>query len=202
MENTLESAFLTLEKDPILVPLLNSIPLRIPNTNEDVYFVLLKSIVEQQLSLKAAATIWSRFLATFQSYPHPELVLSQPSETLRLAGLSHQKISYLRNIAHFALAQPLNIHHISNKSNEELITLFTQIKGVGRWTAEMILMFSLGRHDVFPVNDLVIRNTMKHLYGVTEDKAALIKKLESISDAWRPYRSYGCFLIWDWKDKP
>lgn len=202
MENILNQAYAALEKDPVLLPLLKTIPLRSPQINDDVYFVLLKSIVEQQLSLKAAATIWNRFLDHLQSYPHPELILAQPPESLRAVGLSHQKINYLKNIAHFAMEQPLQAEQLNQKSNDELLSLLTQIKGVGRWTAEMILMFSLGRHDVFPVHDLVIRNTMVQLYGLTEEKAALIKALESISERWRPYRSFGCYLLWDWKDNP
>lgn len=202
MENVLNLAYSTLEKDPVLLPLLKTIPLRSPQTNDDVYFVLLKSIVEQQLSLKAAATIWNRFLDKLQGYPHPELILAQQAEALRAVGLSYQKINYIKNIANFALVQPLNAELLNEKTNDELRAMLTQIKGVGRWTAEMILMFSMGRHDVFPVNDLVIRNAMVQLYSVTEEKAALIKKLESISEAWRPYRSYGCYLLWDWKDKP
>lgn len=180
---------------------METVALRLPPTNEDVYLVLLKSIVEQQLSLKAAATIWQRLLERMVDYPSPDRILNTPVEDLRGVGLSYQKANYLQHIAHFAIENDLSFTHLSGMDDHETLRYLTQIKGVGKWTAEMIMMFSLGRTDVFPVDDLVIRNAMIDLYEVKSEKRQLIHDLEAIASRWRPYRSYACYLLWDWKDQ-
>lgn len=190
-----------LNTDAQLANVLKTISLSIPPPHHDVYIVLMRSVVEQQLSLKAAATIWNRFLAMIDGYPSPEIILDLDIEKMRACGLSYQKAGYLKNIAEYALHGNLNDAYIQNLDDKEAILHLTKIKGVGRWTAEMILMFSLGRPDIFPVDDLVIRQAMISLYGVTSEKRKLITDLESIAEAWRPYRSYACFALWEWKDK-
>ena len=187
-----------LKRDQPLVPVLETTPLRMPRLNDDVYLQLLKAIVEQQLSTKAAATIWGRFRQLFDDYPHPEVVLDHDVEVFRGAGLSYQKAGYIQNIARFAQKDGLNKTHIDSLSDQEALNHLTQIKGVGRWTAEMILMFSLGRPDVFPVDDLIIRNAMIRVYDVTSEKRQLYRDLEAIAERWSPYRSYACFILWDY----
>src|SRR5690606_35491475 len=119
---------------------------------------LLQAIVDQQLSVKAAATIWKRFISLFgDGYPHPEVLLALSPQTLRSVGLSGQKTGYLKNIASFSLEKTLDYRKLRAMDDETLINYLTQIKGVGRWTAEMILMFTLTRPDVFPIDDLGIQ---------------------------------------------
>lgn len=187
-----------LNRDEKLSLVLESVPIVPPETNTDIYFVLLKSIVEQQLSVKSAAAIWNRFLALFPAYPNPELVMLEDSNALRKVGLSYQKAGYLKNIARFSQEHDISSTYLSNLDDNAATKHLTQIKGVGKWTAEMILMFSLGRTNVFPVDDLVIRNAMVKLYAIQTEKKALMAELEALASNWAPYRSYACYVLWDW----
>lgn len=196
----IEDAYKHLIKDPALNGLIRTIGLRPPGVESDVYRVLLRSIVGQQLSTKAADTIWTRFLLLFPDGPSPEAVLRLTAEQLRPCGLSFQKAGYVHNIARFALENDLGHAYFNTLGDDEALDHLTQVKGVGRWTAEMILMFSLGRADVFPVDDLGIRNAMVNLYGLKTEKRQLITDLQSIAEGWRPYRTFACNLLWDWKD--
>jgi DNA-3-methyladenine glycosylase II len=189
-----------LRQDEKLGKIIDEVGLRIPKQHPDVYFTLLRSIVEQQLSLKAAATIWKRFLNLFDDYPHPNNILNHDDDYLKSCGLSYQKVNYIKNIARFAIEKDLSDSYVNALNDDEVLKYLTQIKGVGRWTTEMILMFSMGRKNVFPVDDLVIRKAMISLYGVQSQNRALIQELEAIAEGWMPYRSYACFVLWDWKD--
>ena len=168
----------------------------------DLYVSLMRAIVGQQLSVKAANTIWNRFLDLFKdNYPTPKVVLKLKNDTLRSVGLSYQKAGYLKNIAQFSLDQSLEYKVLKSKSDNELIDYLVQIKGVGRWTVEMILMFNLNRLDIFPKDDLGIQNGMIDLYKINSvNKKELFAKMEKIADAWKPYRSLGCMYIWRHKD--
>jgi len=169
---------------------------------KDLYFSLLRAIAGQQLSVRAAETIWDRFLKLFKSgYPDPKAVLKMDVEKMRGAGLSYQKAGYLKNIAQFAVEKGLDFDHLNEKEDEDLIEYLVQIKGVGKWTVEMLLMFSLGRKDVFPKDDLGIQNGMRSLYGFeAETKKELHASMEKIAEKWRPYRSLACLYIWRHKD--
>lgn len=169
---------------------------------KDLYFSLLRAIAGQQLSVKAAETIWERFLKLFKSgYPDPKAVLKMDVEKMRGAGLSYQKAGYLKNIAQFAVEKGLDFDHLNEKEDEDLIEYLVQIKGVGKWTVEMLLMFSLGRKDVFPKDDLGIQNGMRSLYGFeAETKKELHASMDKIAEKWRPYRSLACLYIWRHKD--
>lgn len=198
----IQSALSKLKEDPKLAKLLLSIPLKEPKVEQDIYLVLLRSIVGQQLSTKAAATIWDRFLKIFpERYPEPNVVLRADVEMLRNCGLSYQKAGYIRNIASFSLSENLSDEFLSKMNDSEILAYVSQIKGVGKWTVEMILMFALGREDVFPVDDLGVRNGMIKLYGVTSTGKLQKAELEQIAKRWSPYRSYACMLLWDWKDE-
>ena len=168
----------------------------------DLYVSLMRAIVGQQLSVKAANTIWNRFLDLFKdNYPTPKVVLKLKNDTLRSVGLSYQKAGYLKNIAQFSLDQSLEYKVLKSKSDNELIDYLVQIKGVGRWTVEMILMFNLNRLDIFPKDDLGIQNGMIDLYKINSvNKKELFAKMEKIADAWKPYSSLGCMYIWRHKD--
>ncbi len=166
-----------------------------------VYSDLLGSIISQQISVRAAATIQERFLNLFDDgYPHVEQVLGFDEERLRSVGLSRQKASYIRNIAEFFKQENLLDYNWSKHEDEEIIKLLTQIKGVGQWTVEMILMFTLNRPDILPLDDLGIRNAMIKLYEVEETGRALKPRLMEIAEVWRPYRTYACRYLWKWKD--
>lgn len=192
---------LVLGQDPKLAPILEVITPYRPKKERDVYFRLMRAISGQQLSVKAAATIWERFVDLFPDrYPHPTLVLAIDTERMRQAGLSYQKASYIKAIAAFALENDITYERLSKMSDEEIIAYLTSIRGVGRWTVEMILMFALGRKDVFPADDLGIINAMRSLYKLRVTGKALRERCIRISEKWRPYRSYACFYLWPYKD--
>ncbi len=190
-----------LSRDPRMAAIMPLIQLPIIETHNDIYADLLGSIISQQLSVKAAATIESRFLDLFpERNPSPEYVITLPTEILRGVGLSGQKSNYIRNIAAYWIEKQENMKDWMTLSDEDIITELTQIKGVGKWTVQMILMFRLNRLDVFPIDDLGIRQGMVKLYGVEETGKELIKRLHEIAEPWRPYRSIACRHIWKWKD--
>lgn len=169
---------------------------------KDIHHYLCASIMSQQLSTKVAETIHQRFLNLFEGrVPLAEEILSTPFHTLRAIGLSNAKVSYVHNVARFAIEQGMDHRHMNKLDNEEVIEYLTRIKGVGRWTAEMLLMFALGREDVFAVDDLGIQNAMIRLYKLDRtDKKSFREDLLRISKKWSPYRTYACLHLWQWKD--
>jgi DNA-3-methyladenine glycosylase II len=169
---------------------------------KDVHIDLCSSIMSQQLSTKVADVIHKRFLNLYQTpAPTPEQILATPLEVLRKIGLSNAKTNYVHNVARFAIEKGIDHKRLSKLTNEEVIEYLTQIKGVGRWTSEMLLMFSLGREDVFAMDDLGIQNAMVKLYGLDKsDKKKLKEDMVRISKKWSPYRTYACIHLWHWKD--
>ena len=120
---------------------------------------------------------------------------------MRGIGLSNAKVNYVKNVAAFELTQGMNYKKLNKMDNEEVIAYLTPIKGVGRWTVEMLLMFALGREDVFSIDDLGIQNAMIQLYKLDKtDKKQFRESLVSISNKWSPYRTYACLHLWRWKD--
>ena len=158
--------------------------------------------MSQQLSTKVAGVIRKRFLGLFGGKtPTPEMILAVPFEKLRAIGLSNAKTNYVQNVARFAIENGMDHKDLRKMSNEEVIEYLTQIKGVGRWTTEMLLMFTLGREDVFAVDDLGIQNAMIGLYKLDgSDRKKLKEKMLLISEKWSPYRTYACLHLWHWKD--
>lgn len=163
---------------------------------------LIASIVSQQLSTKVAKVIYERFLNLYgKKPPKPQQIIDTANETLRSVGLSNAKVEYVKNVAAFCLEQNITDKKLHLLSNEEIIELLTQIKGVGSWTVEMLLMFSLGREDVFAVDDLGIQQAMTKLYTIdVADKKAMKQKMISIAKKWSPYKTYACLHLWAWKD--
>jgi len=161
-----------------------------------------KSITSQQLSTKVAEVIYNRFIDLFGGIePTPQQVLELKHEQLRAIGLSNSKVTYVQNVARFAIEKSLDLKHLNKMEDEELIVYLTEIKGVGRWTAEMIMMFALGREDVFAVDDLGIQIAIKNLYQLKiNETKKLKKKMLVISQSWSPYRTYACMYLWRWKD--
>ena len=163
---------------------------------------LCASIMSQQLSTKVATVIHNRFLALYEGKePTPQQILETPFEKLRGIGLSNAKVNYVQNVARFELENGMDARKLNAMSNEEVIEYLTQIKGVGRWTVEMLLMFALGREDVFAIDDLGIQNAMVKLYKLDPgDKKKLKESLVKLSAKWAPYRTYACLHLWRWKD--
>lgn len=162
---------------------------------------LCAAIMSQQLSTKVAKVIFHRFLALYGAEPTPEQIAATPVEVLRGIGLSNAKAQYVLNVATFCRQQALTDKKVKKLSNEEIIALLTQIKGVGRWTVEMLLMFTLGREDVFAPDDYGIQVAMKNLYQLDDsNKKELKAAMETIAARWSPYRTYACLHLWRWKD--
>jgi len=185
--------------DPRLARILRPQPMR-TRRQGDVYVDLLESILSQQLSGKAASTIISRFLDLFpHRYPTPARLRRMSPATLRAAGVSRQKAGYLRNVAIFAARHGLDRRRLARLSDVEIIDQLTQIKGVGHWTAEMLLMFSLNRPDVFAADDLGLQTAMRQLYGLRGRGARFRKRLIAIAEKWRPYRTLVCKCLWQWR---
>ncbi len=170
--------------------------------HKNISLRLMASIMSQQLSTKVAKVIFKRFLEIYTGKePTPQQVLDTPFDVLRGIGLSNAKVSYVQNVAQFCIENKITDIKLKKLSNEEIISLLTQIKGVGQWTVEMLLMFSLGREDVFAIDDLGIQQAMiKHYKLTIENKKELKEKMLKISAKWSPYRTYACLHLWNWKD--
>jgi DNA-3-methyladenine glycosylase II len=169
---------------------------------KNVYLHLCFSIISQQLSTKVADVIQKRFLNLYPGKtPTPQQILATPFDTLRSVGLSNAKAGYIQNVCRFFIEEKITDARLHKMSNEELIKYLSQIKGVGQWTVEMILMFTLGREDVFALDDLGIQQSITRLYTLeSADKKLLKKSMLELSLKWSPYRTYACLYLWGWKD--
>lgn len=169
---------------------------------KNVCHLLCASIMSQQLSTKVADVIHKRFLALYgNKVPKPEQIISTPHEALRSIGLSNAKAIYIKNVAQFSISKGMAHSKLSKMTNDEIIEYLTEIKGVGRWTVEMLLMFTLGREDVFAADDLGIQTAMKNLYGINStNKKKFREKIILHSNQWTPYRTYACMHLWKYKD--
>jgi len=163
---------------------------------------LIASIISQQLSTKVANIIFLRFLDLYAGKePTCMQVLATDPTVLRGIGLSNSKVGYVQNVAVFFIENKVTDKQLYTMPPEQVIELLTQIKGVGKWTVEMLLMFSLGQEDVFAVDDLGIQQAMIKLYKIKfETKKDLRTKMLKKSLSWSPYRTYACLHLWQWKD--
>ena len=191
-----------LSKDKIFKKILQKQAPFILQPRKKVYLQLCASIISQQLSTLVAKVIYKRFLDLFgKKEPTTKDILNTPVEKFRSIGFSNAKASYVHNVCKFFDENNLTDAKLNKMSNEEVIDLLTQIKGVGKWTVEMILMFTLGREDVFAVDDLGIQQAITKLYKLdASDKKLMKEKMLSISAKWAPYRTYACRYLWSWKD--
>ena len=169
---------------------------------KNICIYLCASIMSQQLSVKVADVIYQRFLNLYDGKePEAQQILDTPFETLRGIGLSNAKVGYVKNVALFHIEQGMDYKKLSKMDNEAVINYLTTIKGVGRWTAEMLLMFALGKEDIFAIDDLGVQNAMIHLYRLDRsDKKKFREDMLRISGKWSPYRTYACLHLWRWKD--
>jgi DNA-3-methyladenine glycosylase II len=167
-----------------------------------IYLYLCASIMSQQLSTKVADVIYKRFLALYgKKEPTAQQILDTPFETLRGIGLSNAKTNYVHNVCRFFIEEGLDDKQLYKMSSEEVQQKLIRIKGVGKWTTEMILMFALQHEDVFPVDDLGIQQAMTKLYKLdTSSKKLLYEQMHKVAEKWRPYRTYACVHLWKWKD--
>ena len=198
----IQDAYKILQKDPVMKAIIKKTGKLDPVKNTNLYFSLLQSITSQQLSTKAGDTIFGRFLDLFpERKPVPEKVIKINIEKLRAAGLSYAKAGYLKNIAEFSLTHGLEYRKLNKMEDDALMEYLTSIKGVGRWTAEMILMFTVNRPDILPVDDIGIRNEMRKMYGIDGEGKKLIEQMRLFATPWKPYRTLACRHLWRHRDQ-
>ncbi len=163
---------------------------------EDPYGVLMRAIAGQQLSVKAAASIWQRLLDRFGGHvPTPEQILVDDPDELRVAcGFSRAKVVYLRSLAEHVLSGELELDRLPDLADGEVIRELTAVKGIGEWTAHMFLMFTLKRPDVLPTGDLGVRNAAMRAYGLERPPAPA--ELTALAEPWRPHRTRACLYLW------
>jgi DNA-3-methyladenine glycosylase II len=160
----------------------------------DHFSALVRAITGQQLSTKAASTIFARLIALMPDGLTPAALSTLSDEQMRAVGMSRQKITYFRDLSEKALNGVLPLDALDSMSDEEVIVALTQIKGIGRWSAEMFLMFRLHRPNVLPVDDLGIVNAIKNVYRLRKRPTA--ERIRQIGEAWQPYRSVACWYLW------
>jgi DNA-3-methyladenine glycosylase II len=190
-----------LSRDEKLRPLIEEHGIMQLKKEKKLYLYLCYSIMSQQLSVKVARVIRKRFIDLYGGEPSPQQVVDTPFEKLRAIGLSNAKVNYIQNVARFEIEKGMDHKKLGRMSNEEVITYLTQIKGVGRWTTEMLLMFALGREDVFAPDDLGLQQAMVGLFQLRHrKKKILLERIKKIAEQWSPYRTYASLYLWRWKD--
>lgn len=183
------------ERDPKIARVIQTVgPLQLKR-NRNYFVVLCRSIVSQQISTAAADTIYARFEKLFDGHAAtPERVAELKAPPLRAAGLSRQKAAYLKDLSHRFLDGTIRPHRLNYLDNEEIIDQLTQVHGIGRWTAEMFLIFSLNRLDVLPVDDLGLRVAVQNIYGMKARPDA--KRLRTIGKKWSPLETVATWYAW------
>jgi DNA-3-methyladenine glycosylase II len=184
-----------LSKDPAMAGLIKRYDPPQWSSQENLFEDLVEAIINQQLSDKASATIIRRFRALFgkSGKPTPAKVVKTSDDRIRSCGISYPKIGYIKGLSKMFIDGTLKPEYIKSLSDEKVIEALTKAKGVGKWTAEMILMFTLKRPDVFSTGDLGLRTAVSKLYGVDRNN---FKGIEEISLRWKPYRSFACRYLW------
>lgn len=181
--------------DPMLAKVIAKIVKPIWKLETDYFRSLVESIISQQLSGKAADTIIGRFNKLFKKLPYtPEDISKLDKEKIRGVGVSYSKASYILDLAQKTLDKTVNLKQIETLADEDVVTHLIQVKGIGRWTAEMFLMFALGRQDVFSYGDQGLKNAIQKLYKLKNPPTQ--KQAEKISTKWKPYRTWACRYLW------
>ncbi|MEM3065696.1 MAG: DNA-3-methyladenine glycosylase [Candidatus Nitrosotenuis sp.] len=183
-----------LRKDPKLARIIDLVGTYRLRTVRDPYESLVEAIITQQLSGKAADSISKRFRGIYGGFPKPSQVIKTPHSKLRKAGLSGMKAAYIKDLSKKIESNELRLGSLKKMSDEEVIEHLTQVKGIGRWTAEMFLIFCLGRLDVLPVGDLGLRKGVQRLYSLSELPQK--DQIERLAERWRPYRTVATWYIW------
>lgn len=183
--------------DPILGSVITNAPLPSFVPHGNYYQELVESIISQQLSVKAAATILKRFRDLFgDTFPSPEDILTKDIEVYRSVGLSRQKATYISDLAQKVLDGSVQFNHLDALTNQQVIEELTAIKGVGVWTVHMFLLFCMGRLDVLPTGDLGIKNGIQKLYGLDTCPTEADIEALAIQQHWHPYESIASWYIW------
>jgi DNA-3-methyladenine glycosylase II len=186
-----------MRRDPVLAPVIRKYRQRslVDAPAVDPFPALVRTITAQQISTKAAATIHGRLVGLMPGgVATPEALLALTDDQLRQAGLSRQKTVYLRDLAAKVTSGELPVHTLDSMTDDEVIEAIVKVKGLGRWSAEMFLMFRLRRPDVLPVDDLGIVNAIQRLYKLRKKPKA--DRIRKIGEAWRPYRTVACWYLW------
>ena len=185
-------------RDATLAQIIQSAGLCTIRPHKNYYQELVDSIISQQLSVKAAATIEKRFCALFEGedFPSPEAILTKSVEELRSSGLSRGKAAYVRDLAQHVIEGKVKFDHLDALSNDEVIKELTAVKGIGEWTAHMFMMFCMGRLDVLAHGDLGIKNGIQKLYGLKKQPDAAGVQRIAKRNEWHPYESVACWYIW------
>ncbi|MBI5146627.1 MAG: DNA-3-methyladenine glycosylase 2 family protein [Thaumarchaeota archaeon] len=183
-----------LKKDPKLAEIIYQVGEYKISLVKNPYRSLIDAIITQQLSGAAADSISKKFQKLYQKYPKPIDVINTSDSKLRSVGLSKMKVTYIKDLSEKIQSKELKISSLKDKSDEEAITHLTQVKGIGRWTAEMFLIFSLGRLDVLPVGDLGLKKGIQRLYSMPDLPEK--EEIEGIAEKWRPYRTVATWYIW------
>lgn len=183
-----------IKNDPVLAEVIQKAGELEERKSENYFLDLIESIISQQLSIKAADTIWKRFQNLYTSEVTAEKVLRTEDQKIRDCGISWSKISYIKDLAKHTKESTIMFEKFDEMSDEQITTELVRVKGIGRWTAEMFLMFAMGRPDIFSYGDLGIRKGIMRLYKLKSEPTPI--QAEKISDKWKPYRTYGCRYIW------
>jgi DNA-3-methyladenine glycosylase II len=179
--------------DPRLAELISAIGAFRLQRESQGFHTLIDAIVSQQISVKAANTVMKRIVAHVGEL-HPEALLGYTPESLRALGVSNQKAAYMLDLASHVASGKLDLDQLCQLDDESVIKQLVQVKGIGRWTAEMYLIFSLGRPDVLPVADLGVQQAVQRIYGL--EKLPKAAEIRSIAEPWRPYRSMATWYLW------
>ena len=194
MKLTKEAKYLS-KRDPVLAEIIKKVPPFTRRKSENYFISLVESIISQQLSVKAADTIYARFETLFAGKViTPEEVLELKDDVIRGVGISYQKISYIKDLAEKTLESGILFEQFEIMTDEEIIEELIKVKGIGRWTGEMFLMFAMGRPDVFSYGDLGIRNAIQKLYKF--DHQPTQEEAEKIAENWKPQRTLACRYLW------
>ena len=180
-------------RDPVFAGIVERHGVPDPRTSNPGAETLLRTIVGQQVSVAAARSMWAKLEAGFGSPPDLQRLLAASDEDLRAAGMSRQKAGYIRSLAELVLSGELDLAALP-ADDEEAIALLTRIKGIGRWSAEIYLLFAEGRPDVFPAGDLAVLIELGKLFGLPEKPTE--KQLRELAEPWRPYRGAAAVLAW------
>lgn len=183
------------EADAILAKVIENVGILEEKKSDNYFISLIESIVSQQLSVKVADVIYGRFENLFpEKVITPEKVLEIDTEVMRKVGMSYGKIKYVKSLAEHVIQSPTMFEQFDAMSDEDIIAELIPIKGIGQWTAEMFLIFTMGRPDVFSYGDLGLKNAIRNLYGLSDRPT--LEEANEITDVWRPYRSYGSRYLW------
>lgn len=183
-----------LKKDRDLARIIKSVGAYNITLVKNPYESLVEAIITQQLSGKAAQSISNRFKSLYKRYPKPSDVLNTPNSKLRKAGLSKMKVTYIKDLSRRIESKELRLRTFHEMSDDQIVSELTKVKGIGRWTAEMFLIFSLGRNDVLPVGDLGLKKGVQKMYSLSELPNE--RQIEEIAEKWRPYRTIATWYLW------